>query len=455
VSSPSDRSFDTKGVSPYAPRWARDLDRARIEAERLGSQASLDPTIMPEPPMPEAWRLSSERSRARGGGGSGAGAFIPYLFAIFLAGLVAFVIVVELPKIMNFVSKQRSVASWLAERFNSEVPQLQSAPSEPTVESVGRSERAPTSAERRVAATNSAAVAPFVPESPVSRTEPTVADSTPQHSLPERLLPANPGPAVVSLVPPVAEVEPSAAPAHVEAVKTESKQVEKPARPLGREEIETLLKQGKDFVSVGDFASARMVFGRVWEANDARGALGLAETYDPALLAKIGAVGATPDVAKAREWYVKARAADKTVGMASTGNESTNAQISQNSPPSEAPAPSGSYWKQAESIMRLEARGADRKFFFYKPSDAQLKAGAKAGSLRFDGQISGNVYTGTAFSYSDKCGRSSFTVSGEIENNNNVRVTLSGRSPRLDGDCREIGIADQKLVFDFVGAAPE
>ena len=82
---------------------------------------------------------------------------------------------------------------------------------------------------------------------------------------------------------------------------------ENPIRPLGFDEIETLLNQGKDFVSVGDFASARVLFGRVAEAHDARGAMAFAATYDPIVLARIGAKGATPDVAKAREWYVKAK----------------------------------------------------------------------------------------------------------------------------------------------------
>ena len=93
----------------------------------------------------------------------------------------------------------------------------------------------------------------------------------------------------------------------IERKKTEPIERAKPVRPLGAEEIETLLKQGDDFMMVGDFVSARMVYGRVAEADDARGALAFAATYDPIVLTKIHAKGATPDVAKAREWYAKAR----------------------------------------------------------------------------------------------------------------------------------------------------
>ena len=246
-------------------------------------------------------------------------------------------------------------------------------------------------------------------------------------------------------------------------------------RSLGLDEIKILLKQGEDFVSVGDFASARLVFRRVWEANDARGALALAATCDPIVLARINAKGGTPDVEKAREWYLKARdlgspdaalrlealasrnfasPAEKSAAVTSTGMEASSEAVSQNSLSSETAAPIGSYWKHGGSIMRLEATGVSRKFFYYKPSEAELLAGAKEGSLRFDGQRSGKAYTGTVFLYSDKCGRSAFRVSGQIEDNDG-RVILLGRSPEVGGDCREIGGSDQALVFDLMNAPPK
>ena len=77
-------------------------------------------------------------------------------------------------------------------------------------------------------------------------------------------------------------------------------------RRIGRSEIELLMKQGDDFVSVGDFSSARILFGRIAEAGEARGALALAATYDPVALKKLGAVGVVPDLAKAQEWYRRA-----------------------------------------------------------------------------------------------------------------------------------------------------
>jgi hypothetical protein len=280
--------------------------------------------------------------------------------------------------------------------------------------------------------------------------------------------------------PPAAEARPQRSAAPVSTAKGMTSPTRKePVRSLARDVIETLLKQGEDFVSVGDFSSARIAFKRVAEAGDARGALALAATYDPIVLARTGANGAIPDVGKAREQYVKARdlgspdaalrlealASRSAAGvgsresaipgavLASAGKEALDEAAAQNSPSSKAPAPGGTYWKSDGSIMRLEATGIKRKFFFYKPSDVELNAGAKTGSLRFDGQISGKGYTGTAFLYSDKCGRSAFRVSGEIENSDS-RVILSGRPPHLDNDCRKIGRTDQTLIFDFMDAPP-
>ncbi|HSQ20567.1 MAG TPA: hypothetical protein VLR92_09345 [Blastocatellia bacterium] len=95
------------------------------------------------------------------------------------------------------------------------------------------------------------------------------------------------------VTPPTANVAPSAASVPAASLSTVPIQSGEPMRSLGPDEITILLKQGEDFVSVGDFASARLVFRRVWQANDARGAIAFAATYDPIVLTRIGAKGAT------------------------------------------------------------------------------------------------------------------------------------------------------------------
>jgi len=78
-------------------------------------------------------------------------------------------------------------------------------------------------------------------------------------------------------------------------------------RQLSREEIEVLVKRGKDFVANGDLAAARVALQRAAEASDAEAALALAATYDPLVLRGLGVYGFAPDVALARSWYERAK----------------------------------------------------------------------------------------------------------------------------------------------------
>ena len=329
MSSPIDRSPDTGGVSRYAPKWARDVENvlrqhtARqprrmadgselvtvVSADSPGSEysPSLAPTIMPEPPMPEPWPGDSAQIALRGGGGMAV--FFPLLFAMFLAALIALVIVVEWPNIWSFAAKQSATAGLFWARFDGEPPLAPAAPrttaSEPRPTSAARSDNVSPAADPWITAANPAAIASSSPLPPIAPTPAAVATAALADAAPVISPPTTPRPAVV--VASAADVAPSAASVPVKSVKTVPIEREKPVRPLGSDEIETLLKQGEDFVSVGDFVSARLVYGRVAEAHDARGALAVAATYDPIVLAKIGAKGVTGDAAKAHEWYAKAR----------------------------------------------------------------------------------------------------------------------------------------------------
>jgi hypothetical protein len=71
-------------------------------------------------------------------------------------------------------------------------------------------------------------------------------------------------------------------------------------------EVERLVKRGEAYLAQGDIAAARLILGRAAEARDARAALSLAATYDPAVLRKLHVVGFRPDIAQARAWYEKA-----------------------------------------------------------------------------------------------------------------------------------------------------
>jgi len=77
----------------------------------------------------------------------------------------------------------------------------------------------------------------------------------------------------------------------------------KTIRVLDPEEIKLLLKQGEQFIAAGDVVTARIVFQRAAEAGNANAAMALGATYDPTVLAKLGVVGMSADVEKARSWY--------------------------------------------------------------------------------------------------------------------------------------------------------
>jgi hypothetical protein len=162
---------------------------------------------------------------------------------------------------------------------------------------------------------------------------PAPTQSTSQHNKTSRLakLPetvaapqpatAAPQPAPVAAPPaPVAAPQPAAAPppqpaaaapqpAAAPEAAPPSKPVraaDPPVRTLAAEEVALLIKQGEQFVANGDFVTARLMFQRAAQAGDANAAMALAATYDPLMLARLGAVGVGGDVEKARSWYQKA-----------------------------------------------------------------------------------------------------------------------------------------------------
>ncbi|CCD97410.1 conserved hypothetical protein [Bradyrhizobium sp. ORS 375] len=80
----------------------------------------------------------------------------------------------------------------------------------------------------------------------------------------------------------------------------------RPSVPLPREEVDSLMKRGRDLLAAGDVASARLILTRLSDAGIADASLLLARTYDPTELTKSRLLGAVPDAAKARAWYLKA-----------------------------------------------------------------------------------------------------------------------------------------------------
>ena len=78
-------------------------------------------------------------------------------------------------------------------------------------------------------------------------------------------------------------------------------------RSLDPREVAALIKRGQDLFASGDVQSARLLLLRGAEARDARAALLVGTTYDPAQLRQIGADGPMADTAQARIWYQRAK----------------------------------------------------------------------------------------------------------------------------------------------------
>jgi hypothetical protein len=80
-----------------------------------------------------------------------------------------------------------------------------------------------------------------------------------------------------------------------------------PIPHLDPNEIAASLTRANSLIASGDLAAARLVLRHPAESGDARAAMTLAETYDPAILEKLGVHGVVPDLAMARGWYEKAK----------------------------------------------------------------------------------------------------------------------------------------------------
>src|ERR1700730_3703489 len=119
-----------------------------------------------------------------------------------------------------------------------------------------------------------------------------------QHGLTE----ANASPAPVEAMPaPAPAPQPTAAPPSNDAGVAPPVSLS-----LASDEIAMLLKRGKDAFSTGDLAAARLLLRRAAEAGSAEAALALGATFDPLGIRRLGAIGAAPDAAPARQWYQKA-----------------------------------------------------------------------------------------------------------------------------------------------------
>jgi hypothetical protein len=129
------------------------------------------------------------------------------------------------------------------------------------------------------------------------------------------------------------------------------------------------------------------------------------------------------------------------------------AQAAPPPPPAPDPAPDAkSLWSHNGSAVYLVAKGAARRFYYWKPRPGMLRAGARPGDLLFEGTRKGAVYEGAAYVFSSACGAVPYEVSGLVSPDER-RVTMRGEIPtKYDEACHPMRFRDDELVFEFIGA---
>jgi hypothetical protein len=149
---------------------------------------------------------------------------------------------------------------------------------------------------------------------PEAKPSPEAARPAPQDvtaALPRR----EPAPVMIASLPEANQPLPSTMsaidPAKVEAPPSTTVKVDPPASKAD----DRLTVRADELFRKGDVSGARLLLERSLASGNARAAFLLAETFDPNILSRLGAMGIRGDVAKAREFYAQAQA----LGIAQAG----------------------------------------------------------------------------------------------------------------------------------------
>jgi hypothetical protein len=105
----------------------------------------------------------------------------------------------------------------------------------------------------------------------------------------------------------------------------------------------------------------------------------------------------------------------------------------------------GGMWTHEGSIVRLEAIGRARRFFYVEVHGAFP---AKNGDMAFEGVREGPTYSGQAFQFTANCEPLAYIVKGSVSTNESI-VKLEGRKPRRDSQCHVVSYANEELVFSL------
>jgi hypothetical protein len=107
-------------------------------------------------------------------------------------------------------------------------------------------------------------------------------------------------------------------------------------------------------------------------------------------------------------------------------------------------------WNYNGSSIRLESTNEMRRFVYVEPREGLREVGVTSGMVAFEGTRKGNVYEGTAFVFSQKCGAIGYPVKGFVAPDDRS-VTMKGYAPYVNSECKISGGRDGVLVFELVG----
>lgn len=114
-------------------------------------------------------------------------------------------------------------------------------------------------------------------------------------------------------------------------------------------------------------------------------------------------------------------------------------------------AAADSCWDHNGSLMRLEASGNQRWFYYEIPREALRSAGVTEGTLLFNGRKDGNWYSGTARRFSRYCPTTplEYFVEGPVREDQ-LQVTVRG-TREVHRQCQPTGkLADDTLIFTYI-----
>ncbi len=109
-----------------------------------------------------------------------------------------------------------------------------------------------------------------------------------------------------------------------------------------------------------------------------------------------------------------------------------------------------SCWWHNGSLMRLQAHGSQRLFYYEQPRQGLWNAGVRPGTLLFNGTKNGNWYSGLARVFSSSCvgNPMEYYVEGPVHPNQ-AKVTMQG-TRETSQNCASTGnVVVDTLVFTY------